>query len=103
MENSTIAVSDIAYLLGFIVSVWGVVKIFKEVVTPYRIKMKEIEKNTEYLRRDDKRIKDLEDSHAMIYEYLLVMLNHEITGNGVDKMKQVRDEMQEFIINKNKD
>lgn len=103
MENSTIAVSDIAYLLGFIVSVWGVVKIFKEVVTPYRIKMKEIEKNTEYLRRDDKRIKYLEDSHAMIYECLLVMLNHEITGNGVDKMKQVRDEMQEFIINKNKD
>lgn len=103
MENSTIAVSDIAYLLGFIVSVWGVVKIFKEVVTPYRIKMKEIEKNTEYLRRDDKRIKDLEYSHAMIYECLLVMLNHEITGNGVDKMKQVRDEMQEFIINKNKD
>lgn len=103
VENSTIAVSDIAYLLGFIVSVWGVVKIFKEVVTPYRIKMKEIEKNTEYLRRDDKRIKYLEDSHAMIYECLLVMLNHEITGNGVDKMKQVRDEMQEFIINKNKD
>lgn len=103
MENSTIAVSDIAYLLGFIVSVWGVVKIFKEVVTPYRIKMKEIEKNSEYLKRDDNRIKDLEDSHAMIYECLLVMLNHEITGNGVDKMKQVRDEMQEFIINKNKD
>lgn len=103
MENSVIAVKDIAYLLGFVASIWGVYKIIKDIYTPYKLRNKEIEKNTEYLRRDDKRIKDLEDSHAMIYECLLVMLNHEITGNGVDKMKQVRDEMQEFIINKNKD
>lgn len=37
----------------------------------------------------------------MIYECLLVMLNHQITGNGVDKMKEVRDKMNEFIIKKN--
>lgn len=101
MENSVIAVKDIAYLLGFVASIWGVYKIIKDIYTPYKLRNREIEKNKEYLARDNERIKDLEESNAMIYECLLVMLNHQITGNGVDKMKEVRDKMNEFIIKKN--
>lgn len=36
----------------------------------------------------------------MYFNYDFVLTNHDITGNGIDKMKSARDELQEFLINK---
>ena len=36
----------------------------------------------------------------MILQGLLVLINHDITGNGVDKLKETRDELNEYLINK---
>ena len=36
----------------------------------------------------------------MILKTLLVIVNHEITGNGIDGMKQIRDDLQEYLIHK---
>jgi len=34
----------------------------------------------------------------MILQCLLVIINHDITGNGIDKMKDARDKLQEYLI-----
>lgn len=98
MENSVIAVSDILFLCGAVVTIWGAVKVYKEIVAPHNQRKKELEIQKQYLERDNERIKKLEESQTMIYECLLVMLNHQITGNGVEKMKEVRNQMQEYLI-----
>ena len=33
-------------------------------------------------------------------ETMLAMLDHEITGNSIDKLKKARDEMNEFLIHR---
>lgn len=42
----------------------------------------------------------IEDANKMICRSLFVLLNHEITGNSVDKLKEQRDSMEQFLIDK---
>ena len=36
----------------------------------------------------------------MMLKCMLVLMNHDIDGNGVDKLKATRDELQEYITNR---
>ena len=42
----------------------------------------------------------LEDMQKQQSKCLAAMLNHQITGNGIDEMKKIRDELLENIIEK---
>ena len=43
----------------------------------------------------------MEQTDKMICKTQLAMLDHFITGNGIEKLKQVKTERQDYIINKN--
>ncbi len=96
----TITGEQILWLCGFIVAIWGVVKIIIELRKPSTDLKKEVAHHTQMLDEDNTRLKAVEDSNKMILQCLLVIINHDLTGNGIDRMKEVRDELQEFIINK---
>lgn len=90
-------------LLGFcalVTALWGLWKIVKEVRKPNDDLKKTVEKHDVLLDNDNKRLKEIEDSNRMILQCLLVIINHDITGNGIEKMKTARDELQEYLINK---
>ena len=57
-----------------------------------------VEKHDRLLDKDNKRLEEIESSNQMILKSLLVIINHEITGNGVEKMKAVRDSLEEYLI-----
>ena len=81
-------------------ALWGVWKIVKEIKKPSDDLKAEVDQHDKLLKDDNERLKDLETSNKMILQCLLVIINHDITGNGIDKMKGARDELQEFLINK---
>ena len=91
---------QILWFCGFLTAVWGVVKVVKELKKPGDDLKSTVEKHEEKLNSDNERLKTVEDSNKMILQCLLIIINHDITGNGIDKMKDVRDELQEFLINK---
>ena len=76
-------------------------RLFKELKKPNEDLKGVVSKHDRLLDNDDKRLKAIEDSNKMILQCLLVIINHDITGNGIDKMKEAREELQEFLINKN--
>lgn len=84
----------------FISSLWGVWKIVKEIKKPSDDLKSVVAKHDELLSKDNERLKEIEVSNKMTLQCLLVIINHEITGNGVEKMKEARDELQDFLINK---
>lgn len=84
----------------FISSLWGVWKIVKEIKKPSDDLKSVVVKHDELLSKDNERLKEIEVSNKMTLQCLLVIINHEITGNGVEKMKEARDELQDFLINK---
>lgn len=91
-------------ILGFcalVTALWGIWKIVKELKKPNNDLKETVAKHDQLLINDNKRLKDIEDSNKMILQSLLVIINHDITGNGIEKMKEAREELQEFLINKN--
>lgn len=96
----SITSSQILWFLGFVTSVWAVWKIVKEIKKPGDDLRSDVDRHEEILKKYDKRMKEVEDSNKMILQCLLVIINHDITGNGIEKMKVARDELQEYLINR---
>jgi len=96
----TITSEQILWLCGFIAAIYGVYKIVKEIKKPSEDLKAKVDSHEEKLNNDNERLKAVEESNKMILQCLLVIINHDITGNCIDKMKEARDELQEFLINK---
>lgn len=52
------------------------------------------------LDKDNKRLNALEDGNRVLCQGMLAMLNHEITGNSIEKLKKAQDLMNEYLINR---
>ena len=93
-------------IIGFcalITALWGIWKIVKEIKKPNDDLKETVEKHERLLNNDNNRLENIENSNKMMLQCLLVMINHNITGNGIDKLKETRDELQKFLINKSSD
>lgn len=49
---------------------------------------------------NERRFKEDEESRKVIMKSLYVIINHTITGNGIDQLKHVRDDLNDFLIEK---
>lgn len=94
----TISSAQILALCAFITAIWGVYKIVKELKKPNDDLKSEVARHSQMLDTDNKRLNDIEESNRMVLQSLLVIINHEITGNGIEKMKDTRDKLQEYLI-----
>lgn len=100
MVEFEITSNQIVSICTFIAAVWGVWKIIKELKKPNADMKRVVKDHTCRLDDNDERIKDVEETNKMILQCLLVIINHDITGNGIDKMKEVRDNLQEYLVNR---
>lgn len=98
MDQLNISISDIMYFCGIIAAIWGVVKIIKEIKKPSDDLKTKVEEHEEKLTRDNKRLEDIEEYNKVICKSLLALIDHEITGNGIDKLKVTKTELQNFLI-----
>lgn len=96
----TITSTQILGFCALLTAIWGVWKIVKEMKKPNDDLKEKVSEHDMLLDNDDKRLASIEESNKMTLQCLLVIINHEITGNGIEKMKAARDELQEFLINK---
>ena len=90
-------------IIGFcalITAIWRVWKIVKELKKPSDDLKEVVAKHDQLLTNDNNRLREIEESNKMMLQCLLVIINHDITGNGIERMKEARDELQEFLINK---
>lgn len=98
--NFTITSAQILAFCAFVTALWGVWKIVKEIKKPNDDLKNTVAQHDKLLDNDNKRLKEIECSNRMILQCLLVIINHDITGNGIEKMKSARDELQEYLINR---
>lgn len=98
MEQLSISISDIVFFCGVVAAIWGVVKIIKEIKKPSKDLKNQVEEHEKKLNKDNKRLEDIEDYNKAICKSLLALIDHEITGNGIDKLKTTKTELQNFLI-----
>ncbi len=98
--NFTITSEQIIWLCSFIGGLWGLWKIAKEIRRPSDDVKAKLKQHDQFLDADNKRLKEIEESNHLILQSLLAIVNHDITGNGVENMKKIRDNLQEFLVNR---
>jgi hypothetical protein len=96
----TVTSSQILAFCGLVTALYGVYKIVKELKKPNDDLKTLVNRHDQLLNADDERLKEVERSNKMILQCLYVIINHDITGNCIDKMKEARDELNDYLINK---
>ena len=83
------------------VAVKGLIYLFSPVTSTKKM-LQEHEKmlleHEDYLKKDKENIENLTVLMKDCMKLQLSLINHAIDGNGVDKMKELRDEIQNKII-----
>lgn len=128
----TIDLEYVLWLLGFIASAWGVVKIIKELKKPNDDLKETVRKHEEWLVRDNERIKSIEslvisqegikkelNEHSrrlgeheerleedkqrgnLTLKANIAIINNMLSENDKDKLQETRDEIQDFLLEKN--
>lgn len=96
----TVTSEQILWVCSFLGGLWGVWKIVKELKKPSDDLRNMVRNHEQKLNNDNERLNNIEEQNKMILQSMLVIINHEITGNGVENMKKTRDEIQEYLINR---
>lgn len=107
MEEFKIFIQIALSIFGGVSVIAGGVSAIIKLFSPIRKLRERVDKNEEFLERDWNRFKEVERhnqrnecANKEICKALLVLLNHEITGNGIEKLKEQRDELERFLIEK---
>lgn len=89
---------------GLVASIWGVVKIIKEIKKPSTDLAKKVAAHeqrlsdgTERFELGEARMQRMEDNNKMIMRCFLALLNHEITGNDISSLKRIREELTDYL------
>ena len=96
----TITSEQILWFCGFITAIYGLYKIVKEWKKPSEDLKAMVQLHDDLLKKDNERLREVENSNKMILQCLLIIINHDITGNGIDRMKEARDELEDYLIHK---
>lgn len=59
-----------------------------------------VRKHEERLARDHKRLSELETSDRLIMRGVMQLMSHEIDGNHSQQLRETRDEMEQYLINR---
>ena len=89
------AVLEIAGALGIIGG--AAVMVFKVIMPVYRI-VKRVEILEDKSQKDYEALQKQAEFDKAICKGMVAMLNHEIDGNHVDKLKSARDELNNYLI-----
>lgn len=88
----------VAVLLALIVLIGNAVKTFKDWKKPADDLAQWRRDVDAKLDSDNKRLKALEEGNKMVCKGVIALMNHEITGNSVEKLKQTQEEMTKYLV-----
>lgn len=98
MENLTFNVHDLTVLLGLIASIWAIYKIVKEIEEPRKTLEKQVATLEKWHKDDHQRIKDMEEQQKLILRSIYLLIEHEVTGNGITDFVAIKEEIERTIF-----
>ncbi len=99
MENIEITFNTILQLFGAIAVLGGGIKIIISALSPYKDLRERMKKSESKAGEIDSALKRIEDSQKVQGKALMELLNHTITGNDVEALKDRYDELVAHYIN----
>lgn len=107
----TFTISDVLWLCGAICTVAAAIAVFYraalKAAEPERVQdqrldalEKKVDKLSEYLDRDNRRLNSLDEGNRVTQQALLALMSHAINGNDIDKLSKAKDDLESYLINK---
>ena len=93
-------IEQILAVCGGISIIGGAGAVIYKIIYPALQFSQRVEQLEEHSENDYQRLKGLEEMQKQQSKCLAAMLNHQKTGNGIENMKKIRDELLESIIEK---
>ena len=87
-------------IAGGIVVLYNALKVILNALSPFKKIKDKVDKHDLLLDNDNKRLLSIEKSNQMLCKSMLALLDHEITKNSIEKLKKVKTEMQNYLIEK---
>lgn len=98
MENIEITYNTILQLFGAIAVIGGGIKIIITAFSPYKDLKEKVKKQAEKIKGVESSLERIEESQRVQGKALMELLNHIITGNDIDKLKERHDELVDHYI-----
>lgn len=89
-----------AALLAFALAIWALVDKIRAAHKPAEDLADWRADVNHKLDKDRKRIDSLDAGQKAISRGMLALLNHQITGNSIDKLKEAQNELTDYLINR---
>lgn len=107
MHDVMTTVNTILAFFGALICISGGVSVIVKMLSPFRKLKKQVEEHEDKLKDDFNKFKtmndtiaEVEQSNKVILQSLVVIMNHEATGNGIDKLKKQKDVLEQYLIDK---
>lgn len=104
-HDLAITFQTILAIFGAIAAVMAGVSAIAKMLSPFKELKTKVENHEDRLMEAEKRFKKLEDQldsqskmQREICKSLIVIMNHEVTGDSIDKLKNQQEELQQFLI-----
>jgi len=91
-------IKNIGAILSLVLSLWAVYKVLIELQEPRKALEKKVETLDKWHREDHDRIKDMEEQQKLMLKSLYLLIEHEITGNGITDFKEIKSEIERVIF-----
>ena len=115
-DEVVITVEGLLWFCGAIITIGGAIAIISKWLAPvrelrksvddkvsrceYEALKQEVETLKGYQISDHKELQKVETGIEKICKCTLAITDHELTGNSVDKLREAKDEMQDYLIQK---
>lgn len=98
MANIEITYNTILQIFGAIAVIGGGIKIIITALSPYRDLKEKVKKQAEKIKGVESALERIEESQRVQGKALMELLNHIITGNDIDKLKERHEDLVDHYI-----
>ena len=91
-------IKNIGAILSLVLSLWAVYKVLIEIQEPRKALEKKVETLDKWHREDHDRIKEMEEQQRLMLKSLYLLIEHEITGNGIVDLSEIKTEIERAIF-----
>lgn len=100
VDDLTIAVGVIVVACSMLVALWQAVKAVKEMTQPAKDLMQRVDRIEEHLDNDKRRLDDQEQAQKLLLRGMLVLVEHETTGNHTADLNLLKSDISGYLINR---
>ena len=86
--------------LGGIAILAGGIRVIISFLHPFKTMKERVDKHDELLDRDNQRLRNEAEATKVTMRVLLALIDHEITGNSVEKLQQAKEVIRAYLIDR---